>query len=189
MQLLTKCLIWLQRRTLKAKLESGNVLTFSESLAAISDPTLAGLIATRHHPVVVQLPPNVVIRGADNIVFENNVRIHSEENMAITTRQILTINDPTLKQDSFISREQLDGNFETRLKAIEANMKMIENQQRQKLTLENLCEHTHHKKENKHASSGKAGRQIQGTPKSRTHDSGKRKSRHAGKWKSTTPKG
>jgi hypothetical protein len=154
---------------------------------AVSDPALRELVATRHHPIVIELPQNVVIRGADNIVFENNIRIHSEENMAITTRQILTINDPDMKQDSFVSRDRLDGSFDARLKALEAGMKKVEQSKLQELAkLFPPCEH---KKENKHASSGKTRRQVKGASKARSNDSGGRKSGYPRQRKTTTQTG
>jgi hypothetical protein len=121
-QLVTKAALWLQRMIIKSKMRINQSLSISDFLVAISDHRLAKAMTERNELIIVEVPRNVVFRGVNNIVFEDNVRIHSEANMVVTAFEKISINPPELRGDTFFTQEQLGDYF----KELTAKVKALE---------------------------------------------------------------
>jgi hypothetical protein len=92
----------------KRKIKAGGSLTPLEALKVASSPRLASEIESLGVPVVVHFPPNVLVRGLENLAFEGSVRIHSTRNMMISSASRLHINPKRVKRLQSMSAREID---------------------------------------------------------------------------------
>ena len=92
----------------KRKIKAGGSLTPLEALKAASSPRIASEIESLGVPIVVHFPPNVVVRGLENLSFDGSVRIHSTRNMMISSASRLHINPTRAKRLQSMSAREID---------------------------------------------------------------------------------
>ena len=93
---------------LKRKISAGGSLTPLDVLKVASRPRLAAKIAALRPTITVDLPSNLVVNGVENLVFNSSVRIHSHENMVISTGNHLHSNPAVFKRKHIVSAEEID---------------------------------------------------------------------------------
>ena len=93
---------------LKRKLKAGGSLTPLDVLKVASSPRLATKIATMRPTLTIDLPSNLVINGLENIVFGASVRIHSHNNMVISTGNHLHSNPAVFKKKHLVNSDEID---------------------------------------------------------------------------------
>lgn len=125
MSVFEKCVQLIKCAKVELKIRYKMDITFDDFMVAVSSARLVSKIDTEERPVIVNLPRNIVFRGADNIVFEGNVRVHSTKNFVMSTHGTMSTNPASFKQNVAATSAQIDEHVANLHAEAEANAEMF----------------------------------------------------------------